>query len=137
MSTSEARDLVKQRLPLEGIVADAVTSRGIGRNEIVLGVVVSHEARSTHQNVPSIGFPMTRQPRVEVVIFSEPELDRVQANRARKVNPLPEVSAAAALTAPPFPAAAHCLRCRSEMLHKQARVDRDKYRRSKVTEESQ
>jgi hypothetical protein len=85
----------------------------------------------------SVGFPVSCQAIVEIIVFSEPQFHGVEGDRARKVDPAPQITAAAALTAPPLAAAAHCLRCRREVLHQQAGVNGDEDRRCEIAEEAE
>jgi hypothetical protein len=73
---------------------------------------------------------------IEIVVFSEPEFDCIQGDRACKIDPAPWVPATAALAAPPLAAATHCLRCRCEVLHQQTCVDGDEDCGRKVAEEA-
>lgn len=85
----------------------------------------------------SVGFPVASQAVVEVIMFSEPELDRIEGRRAGQIDPPPHVAPAGALTAPPLAAASHGLRGRREMLHQKTGVDCDKDSRCKVAQEAQ
>lgn len=60
----------------------------------------------------SVGFPVTGQAVVQVIVLPEPELDRIEGRGASKIDPPPQVASASALAAPPLAATSHGLRGR-------------------------
>lgn len=57
----------------------------------------------------SISFPMPGQTIVEIVMLSEPKLNRIKTHSAGKVDPSPKIAPTASLAAPPLTTAAHSL----------------------------